>query len=145
MWLATLVAVIGGAVIGVIVYSVPPRPATVVLFFFFLFLTVAALGVALHALYLHTRGRGDPWESLFHGVWMGVVVLLLALAQYLRILDWITLGVVLVLALMGEGVYAYVRRSREPEGKEGVKKQTLSAKAPGRVKKERKGRRASSR
>ncbi len=139
-WLGLLIALIGGLVVALILYSIPPQPTSLFLLFLFLFITVSALVTGVHAFLLHSRGKAFPEGSFFHGLWIGSVVLLLLLAQYIRILDWITLGVILVLALMGEGVYAYMHRARRAQASPtSGKKTTVQASTRARVKGVRKG------
>ncbi|NPA90341.1 MAG: hypothetical protein GXO55_02635 [Chloroflexi bacterium] len=112
-WLGLGIFLLGVIILGVFLQYVPPTPPTVALLFFFTFITVAALGVALHALFLLARGKSAPEGTLFHGAWLGLMALVLLFTLYLGLLDWIVFGTIFMLGILGEVVYLYYRRMPE--------------------------------
>ncbi len=112
-WLGLVVALFTGVSLAIIVWNTPPNTATMVLFMGFFFLTTAALGTAIMAALQLARGQSAPATALRRGGWVGFLAIILALLQYLELLDAITASAAVLFVLASEILIRHYLRSRQ--------------------------------
>jgi len=129
MWSGLLLFLVAGVALVAIVWTLPPEVTPLAFFFFFLFLATCGLVSALMAAFMRYRGVKRPGTALRQGLLAGLLAVILAVLQFLELLDVMTLAASVFLALLVEILVQQRQRlRRQPPlatGSKGTK--TLSA------------------
>lgn len=118
LWIGLLVALLGWASAGIVVFFVPPSGPTVVLLLELLFFGVLGIALTVLALIYRLRNQDKPGRVLREGVLIAFFVVCLLALQYFELLSPEIGAAIALVFILFEGLMVYRERPPKPASPE---------------------------